>query len=132
MAEGKFGTCINCMDGRCQEPIIEWMKKGFGLDYIDMITEAGADGIMGSRDPDMVKLIKNRVLVSTEKHGSDTIVLVGHGGCAGNPVSYEQHLSDIRKGMEVIRTWDLDVDIYGVWISDEDWKVETVASIERS
>ena len=131
MPQAKFGTCINCMDGRCQEPIIKWMKKGFALDYVDMITEAGPDGILGRREPGLVDLIKARVLVSTEKHGSDTIVLVAHGDCAGNPVSYEKHLGDLRRGMECIRSWELDADIYGVWISDETWEPDIIASIER-
>ncbi|HOP06364.1 MAG TPA: hypothetical protein PLF13_03640 [candidate division Zixibacteria bacterium] len=131
MAEGKFGTCINCMDGRVQEPMIEFMKKGFDLDYIDMITEPGPDAILGKRESGLVELIRGRVLLSIQKHGSDTIVLVSHGDCAGNPVSYEEHLSHLRKGMETIRSWDLDADIYGVWIDDKDWKVDIVASIER-
>jgi Putative carbonic anhydrase len=37
MGEGKFGTAINCMDGRVQEPVINWMKVRYGLDYVDMI-----------------------------------------------------------------------------------------------
>jgi len=131
MAEGKFGTCINCMDGRTQEPMIAWMKKGFELDYIDMITEPGPDGILGLRKKELADSIKSRVLISTEKHGSDTIVLVAHADCAGNPVTYEEHLSHLRRGMEYIRSWDLDVDIYGVWIGDETWLPDVVASIER-
>jgi len=42
----KFATAINCMDGRCQLPVIEWMKKRYGVEYVDMITEPGPDGVL--------------------------------------------------------------------------------------
>jgi hypothetical protein len=120
------------MDGRVQEPIIQWMKKGFGLDYVDMITEPGVDGVVARREPGVAELIKSKVLLSLTRRNSDTLVLVAHGDCLGNPVSYEEHLSHLRRGLETIRTWELDADIYGVWIDDKDWKVEMVVSIERS
>jgi hypothetical protein len=40
-ATGTFATAINCMDGRTQEPIINFMKQGFKVDYVDMINEPG-------------------------------------------------------------------------------------------
>jgi hypothetical protein len=36
------------MDGRVQLPVIEWMKRNYALDYIDMITEPGSDKIMSN------------------------------------------------------------------------------------
>ncbi len=36
-----FATAINCMDGRTQEPIINYMKNKFKVDYVDMISEPG-------------------------------------------------------------------------------------------
>src|SRR5260221_2454579 len=44
MATGTFGTAINCMDGRVQTPIADWVKMHFSVTLVDMITEAGADG----------------------------------------------------------------------------------------
>ena len=32
-----FATAINCMDGRVQIPVIEYLKKEFKVDYVDMI-----------------------------------------------------------------------------------------------
>ncbi len=131
MAEGKFGTVITCMDGRVQVPVNNWMREKYGLDYIDTITEAGPDGIMARRDPDFMPNIKARVLISIEKHGSDTIALVAHGDCAGNPVSEAEHFGHLRKGMEAIRSWELPVDIVGLWLDEKTWKVDVVAIIER-
>ena len=131
MAEGKFATAINCMDGRVQEPVIKWMKEKCQVDYIDMITEPGPDGIMAKRFPEAVAAIKNRVLVSVEKHGSEVVALVAHGDCGGNPVSEQEHFGHLRRGMELIRSWELPVSIVGLWIDDKDWKVEIVTVIDR-
>lgn len=35
----KFATAINCIDGRTQLPVIEWARKKYGVDYVDMITK---------------------------------------------------------------------------------------------
>jgi hypothetical protein len=131
MAEGTFVTAINCMDGRTQQPVIDWMKKQYEVDYIDMITEPGPDGIMARREMDLVKQIKVRVMVSVEKHGSQAIALVAHGGCAGNPVSKDEHLGHLRKGMELIRSWELDVEIVGLWIDEENWVVDPIMFISK-
>ena len=131
MAEGTFGTAINCMDGRTQLPVINWMKKQYGFDYIDMITEPGPDGILANRVPGLTESIKVRVQISVEKHGSDTVVLVAHADCAGNPVSRDEHLGHLRRGMELIRSWELPVDIVGIWIDDINWEVDVVAVINR-
>jgi len=48
MATGTFGTAINCMDGRVQTPIADWVKMHFSVTWVDMITEAGADGILAN------------------------------------------------------------------------------------
>ena len=129
MAQGNFATAINCMDGRTQEPIINWAKKEFNVDYVDAITEAGPDKILADGSSDLVESIKNRVLISVEKHGSKNIIMIAHHDCAGNPVSKEEHLVHLEKSVETISSWNLGVDIIGVWI-DENWKVNKI--IERT
>ncbi len=44
----KFGTAINCIDGRTQEPVIDYMKHKYGIDGVDMVTFPGVDGIISS------------------------------------------------------------------------------------
>jgi len=34
-----FATAINCMDGRAQLPVIEWIKEKQPVGFVDMITE---------------------------------------------------------------------------------------------
>ena len=42
----KFATAINCMDGRTQQSVIEYMKRTFSVDFVDMITEPGPNKIL--------------------------------------------------------------------------------------
>lgn len=125
MASGSFATTINCMDGRTQLPVNEWMMDKFGVDYVDTITEPGPNGILADNKEPLVTSIKDRVLISVNGHGSRTIVLVGHHDCAGNPGPREMQDDHVMKGIEVIRSWNLPVRILGIWIGD-DWKVEII------
>jgi len=131
MAKGTFVTAINCMDGRTQQPVIDWMKKQYEVDYVDMITEPGPDRIMAHREKDLVAQIKKRVLISVEKHGSQAVALISHGDCAGNPVSKDEHLGHLRKGMELIRSWELPVEIVGLWIDEVNWEVDVITAINK-
>ena len=36
-----FATSIHCMDGRIQEPIIQYIKTKYDVQYVDVITEPG-------------------------------------------------------------------------------------------
>lgn len=130
MSEKKFGTTVNCMDGRTQVPVSDWMIKEFDLDYVDTVTEAGPDKIISEANADEIESIKSRVLISVEAHGSEVITIVGHYDCAGNPVSEEQHQQDIKKAMKEVASWDLPVKIIGLWVGS-DWQVEVVDQIEK-
>jgi carbonic anhydrase len=118
MAEGTFGTAINCMDGRVQEPVISWMKVRYGLDYVDMITEPGPVRLMAEADPVAIESIKRRVLISIEKHHSKVIAVAGHHDCAGNPVPKEQQKDQIKKSIELLKSWNLNAKLVGLYVSD--------------
>jgi len=36
-----FAAAINCIDGRTQAAVIEYLKRAYALDFVDMITEPG-------------------------------------------------------------------------------------------
>jgi len=39
MGSKSFAAAINCMDGRTQIPVIDYVKRRFRVDHVDMITE---------------------------------------------------------------------------------------------
>jgi hypothetical protein len=125
MAEGKFGTAINCMDGRVQEPIINWMKIRYGLDYVDMITEPGPIKYFSEQDPDMLESILKRVMISVEKHHSTVIAVVGHYDCAGDPVPADVQAVQIKQSLDILRSWNLGVKLIGLYVSDT-WLVNII------
>lgn len=118
MATGTFGCAINCMDGRVQVPVADWVKVYFGVQYVDMVTEAGPDGILAHGPSQLIESIRSRVQVSTGPHNARVVVVAGHAGCAGNPVTPEQHIADIKASMDVVASWRLPVTIVGLWVSE--------------
>ena len=122
----KFGTAINCIDGRTQEPVIDFMKQKYGIDGVDMVTFPGVDGVVSSLGNfNTITLIRNAVSISIEKHGSRIIAVVGHFDCAGNPGNKEHHYAHIGKAVQQVSSWKFDVEIVGLYVNDK-WQIEEV------
>jgi carbonic anhydrase len=123
MNHGSFATAINCMDGRTQIPVINYVREKYGVDYVDMITEPGPIRVLAeNRDKAALESIKRRVEISTGKHGSEHIVIIGHHDCAGNPVQKETQLKQILGSIKTVQSWVSKVEIIGLWV-DEKWAV---------
>ncbi|MBT5200246.1 MAG: hypothetical protein HOK63_06425 [Thaumarchaeota archaeon] len=123
MAEGKFATSVTCMDGRIQLPLAKWIKENYSVDYVDAITEPGIDKKVAENNE--LDSIKTKVGISINAHKSQLIVVSGHYDCAGNPVSDEEHISQIKKGVDVISSWNTGAKVIGVWV-DGSWNINTV------
>jgi len=123
MAEGKFATSVSCMDGRIQTPLAKWIKENYSVDYVDTITEPGVDKTITENS--VFESIKTKVSISINAHKSELVVLSGHYDCAANQVSNEKHIELIKKGIEVISSWNLGVKVLGVWV-DDSWNVNAV------
>ena len=122
----KFGTAINCFDGRTQEPVIDFMKQKYGIDGVDMVTFPGVDGVASSLGNfNTIALIRNAVSISIEKHGSRIIAVVGHFDCAGNPGNREHHYAHIGKAVQQVSSWNFDAEIVGLYVNDK-WQIEEV------
>jgi|DewCreStandDraft_4_1066084.scaffolds.fasta_scaffold01072_30 carbonic anhydrase len=126
MAHGKFGTVLNCMDGRTQEPVLRWMKSRFDLDYVDNITEPGPDQVLLAGDEATRKSVRRKLDISLRGHGSKVVAVIGHTDCAGNPVDDEKHLSQIQQSVAALEQMHLGVPVLGLWL-DENWTVRQVA-----
>ena len=126
MSHGKFVTTINCMDGRVQLPVIQYLLDKYGADYVDSITEPGPDKILAfTDDMSIVENIKKRVDISVNQHRSHVITIAGHYDCAGNPVDEKTHIEHILKSIETIKTWNMKTEILGLYV-DENWHVHEV------
>lgn len=125
MKDGQFGTAINCIDGRVQLPVSNWLKERYSVSHVDTITAPGVNRIFSETNMDKIEQLKSNVMVSINAHGSDIVAIAGHHGCAGNPVTKDEHLNHIRKASEIIKSWNLPVKVVGLWVN-ENWKVELV------
>jgi len=123
MSEGKFATSISCIDGRIQIPLAKWIKENYSVDYVDAITEPGVD--KNIKKDSVIESIKMKANISIHAHKSELIVVSGHHDCAANPVSSEEHIEFIKKGVEAISSWNLGAKVIGVWV-DDSWNVNAV------
>ena len=121
----KFATSINCIDGRIQIPISNWIKQKYFVDYVDVISHPGSDKVIGEKIIEGIAEIKSKVLVSINAHNSKLIVISGHHDCAGNPVSKEMHMTQIKKSINLIKSWDCPVTVIGIWVNDK-WEIEEI------
>ncbi|MCX6661533.1 MAG: hypothetical protein NTY91_03180 [Euryarchaeota archaeon] len=126
MSTQKFVTAINCMDGRVQLPVIDWMKKHSTADFVDMITEPGPNKILAEDNSNgLIQSLKKRVEISVFKHASSQIAIIGHFDCAGNPVDKETQLEQIKAAVHTIQSWAFQVPVIGLWVDDH-WTVHKI------
>ncbi len=96
------------------------------MDYVDTITLPGPNKVLANnKDKYIIELIKNYVEISVNLHRSKIIALCGHYDCAGNPSDKEKQIKQIKDSIEVIKSWNFDVQIIGLWLN-QDWEVEEV------
>ena len=115
MSEKSFATSLSCMDGRVQIPMINLIKEKYSVDFVDTITAPGIDKVISDGN---IESIKKSVMISVSNHKSSHIVISGHFGCAGNPVYEDENLTHIKNGVELVKSWNLDADVVGVWIDE--------------
>ena len=120
-----FATCLNCIDGRIQLPVINWIAKNYNVKYVDMITEAGMDGFLANKDSDISSILK-KVEISISGHGSENIFVVGHCDCAGNPVDDVTHKKHINAAVKRIENLFPDLNVISLWI-DKNFTVEKIS-----
>ncbi len=117
------------MDGRVQQPVIDYLCRHFNVAYVDVVTEAGPNQILAMRHNDaLLQSILKRVDLSIEKHSSVGIAVVGHHDCAGNPAPKSEQLQHLRDAVEYLQNI-YEVPIIALWV-DGDWQVNQVVNHE--
>ena len=112
----KFGTALNCIDGRTQLPVIKWLRRNFDVEYVDLITEPGMDKVLSQGLQAETERLRERVLISITAHNSNVVAIVGHYDCAANPVSDCEHFQDILESTYTVKSWNLPVTVVGLWV----------------
>ena len=116
-------TCLNCMDGRVQLPVLTWIKAHYPVDFVDVITEAGMDGVLAKQD-DISEILRS-VKVSVDLNKSTRLFIIGHHDCRGNPTDENRHRLEITHAVTRLRPLWPAQEIIGLWVNDQ-WQVELV------
>lgn len=117
-------TCLNCMDGRVQLPVLTWLKSNYPVDFVDVITEAGMDGVLAKQE-DITEILRS-IAVSVNVNKSTRLFVVGHHDCRGNPVDNDTHHTQIKEAVRRLRTHWSKQEVSGLWVNNT-WNVELVA-----
>lgn len=126
----KFATAINCIDGRVQMPVYNWLDLHCQVQYVDMITEPGADRVLAESSASDIYSIRRKVDISIQGHQSQAIALIGHHDCLGNPVTKDEHWEHIRRGAQIIQSWEYWVRVIGLYVNE--WSaVDVVCDTEE-
>ena len=117
-------TCLNCMDGRVQLPVINWIKENFPVDFVDVITEAGMDAVLAEQE-DISEVLRS-VKISITLNKSAYLFIVGHYDCRGNPVEEEAQHRQIAQAVKRLKTHWPKHEVIGLWVNHA-WQVKVIS-----
>jgi hypothetical protein len=121
----KFGTLINCSDGRVQYPVMDYLKKSYDIEFFDAANEAGPLLTL-TKKTDKCRLIslKEQIRTSLEEHNSKFIALVGHHDCTDNPGDRAKQEKQMDEALDYLqRGFGKDLTYVGLYVN-ENWEVE--------
>ena len=111
------------MDGRVQLPVLTWIKSNYPVDFVDVITEAGMDGVLAKQD-DIGEILRS-IAVSVNVNKSVRLFVVGHHDCRGNPVDRDVHHAQIKEAVRRLKPHWPKQEVCGLWVNNT-WNVELV------
>jgi len=124
----RFALAITCLDGRVQRPVVDYMRRRYGVDYVDLITEPGPERAL--TDPTRTGVqtaIHRNARFSVEGHDAELIAVAAHDDCLGNAADPETRLAQLHAAQQLVTGWDLGVDVIGLWVH-MDGKVEEAST----
>jgi hypothetical protein len=124
----RFATAINCIDGRTQIPVINYMRTRFNVDFVDIITEPSpVKAIAQPINAFQIFSIQQRLMFSQEKHGSQHLAVVAHHDCTSNPVEKSKQIEQLRQSLAYVSLWGFKGTVVGLWVN-ENWEAQEVPS----
>ena len=111
------------MDGRVQLPVLTWIKANYPVDFVDVITEAGMDGVLAKQE-DISEVLRS-IKVSVNLNKSTRLFVVGHYDCRGNPVDEGRHRQEITEAVKRLKPLWPGQEVIGLWVNSQ-WQVDHV------
>ena len=120
-----FYTAVNCMDGRIQESVTNYIKKKYNVLFVDMITAAGPVKILSNKKIEDLRPITSYIDISLKKHNSKGIAIVAHYDCSGNPIPDEKQKKLLKKAVVFLEKKYINVSVCGLWVN-KNKKIEEI------
>ena len=115
-----FGTTINCMDGRVQPQVHDYIKTHYNVTYVDTITSAGPSKLLAQNiDVNTINNIHERTDISIYQHGSTVIAICGHTDCAGIKDDDETQKVFIQEACRRYRELYPQCIVIGLWLNQK-------------
>jgi len=116
---------INCLDGRIQYPVLDFLIRTYNLKFVDAVTEAGPLKILTERtDKCRLFSLKEQIITSLEVNGSRFIAVVGHHDCRGNPVERAVQEKQIDEALDYLKkAYGDELTYVGLYVNEK-WEVE--------
>ena len=126
----EIGTVINCIDGRVQYPVMDFLKRSYNLTYFDAVTQAGPLKTLTERGDKCILLsLKEQITTSLSVNGSKFIAVVGHHDCRGNPQERKVQEKQIDDALEYLgKAYGDEITYVGLYVNDR-WEVEEYKKI---
>ena len=121
-----FCTVVNCIDGRAQLPVIQYLVRQFHVEYVDIVSDTGPAGVL-AHDPDSERAgsMYRRIDVSIEAHKSRGLAIAAHHDCWANPRSFAGQIEDLRRSAANLRLRYSHFPVLALWVG-RDWTVKQV------
>jgi hypothetical protein len=113
-----FGTVLECMDGRSQRKVADYLTTSFGVRHVDNITTAGIVRHIAEETEQTPMLLAN-LEVSRRAHGSNQIAVVAHSDCAGNPIPDRAQKEQLAEAVSRLKELHPDAEVVGLWLNDQ-------------
>lgn len=118
-----FCVTIQCIDGRIQRPVFDYIQEKYDYKYVDTITEPGVNKIIAeNKEACLIDAIIEKLQISIKKHGSKHVFVSGHAECAGNPVEKDVQITQVNRAKEWLISQFPELKVTGLWIN-ESWEV---------
>jgi hypothetical protein len=99
---------------------MDFLVSKYGYDLPDTITDPGpVKDLANTDDTAYWDRICARIDISVQKHGSGHIFVTGHHDCAGNPVSRDVQIGQLRVASQQIKARYPECQVNTVYINQQ-------------
>ena len=114
------GTLVNCIDGTVQLSAIDFAKKIWNVEWVDVITDAAPERILSeAKDTEKVDHIHNNIDASLCNQRKKLLAIASHSDCDINKVSDRKKIEMLQRAVNHLKSKHADADVIGIWVNGE-------------